>query len=65
MREALDLENDALDDARAVLRDYGNMSSATVLFVLQRALRDDAWRRALMMAMGPGFTAGFLMIGRG
>ena len=33
----LELEPDALDASRAVLRDYGNMSSATMLFILRRA----------------------------
>ena len=33
---------DALDFSRGVLRDFGNMSSATLIFVLQRILRDAA-----------------------
>ena len=60
---------DSLHDARAVLRDYGNMSSVTLLFVLERALREGALvpleaRRALLSAMGPGFTAAFLTLER-
>lgn len=50
-----------LDGARGVLRDYGNMSAATLLFVLERALRQGVDGRMLMTAMGPGFTAGFLV----
>jgi predicted naringenin-chalcone synthase len=38
VQHALQLTDDALDHSRAVLRDFGNMSSATVLFVLQRYL---------------------------
>src|SRR5207248_10492270 len=58
----------ALADARGVLRDYGNMSAASVLFVLERMLarsgaEASAWGRALMIALGPGFTAGFAMLG--
>ena len=58
-----------LADTRAVLRDYGNMSSVTVLFVLERALREGSlskpdWQRALLAAMGPGFTAGFVVLER-
>jgi alkylresorcinol/alkylpyrone synthase len=46
-------------EARAILRDYGNMSAPTVLFVLDRMRA--AWNgRILMTALGPGFTAGFL-----
>ncbi len=64
---ALALAPDALDDSRAVLRDCGNMSSATVLFVLRRMLdraesaapagatgREDA--RVLAVAFSPGLT---------
>ncbi len=64
--QAFALEPGTLADARAVLRDFGNMSAPTVLFVLQRLLaeeRDDrSWRRALMTAFGPGFTAGFVAL---
>jgi alkylresorcinol/alkylpyrone synthase len=56
-----------LVDARDVLRDYGNMSAVTVMFVLDRVLRKGRaagahWERALMNALGPGFTAGFLVL---
>ena len=37
-QEGLRLDDGALADSRAVLRDYGNMSSATVMFVLERML---------------------------
>ncbi|MBT5107474.1 MAG: type III polyketide synthase [Rhodospirillaceae bacterium] len=60
MQDAFDTQPDALDDARSVLRDYGNMSAATVLFVLERTLKRGASGRFLMSALGPGFTAGFL-----
>ena len=52
-----------LDHARAILRDYGNMSAATVIFVLDRMLNDTArWTRALMSTLGPGFSTGFLVL---
>ncbi len=60
---AFGLEDGALEGARDVLRDYGNMSAATVMFVLDRMLGDGPqWRRALMNALGPGFSAGFLVL---
>ncbi len=63
LETAFGLPEGALADARAVLRDYGNMSAATVLFVLERALAAATpWRRALLSALGPGFTAGFLVL---
>jgi alkylresorcinol/alkylpyrone synthase len=64
LEHAFGLDPGALDDARAVLREYGNMSAASVLFVLERML-DKAWERALITALGPGFTAGFAVLSRG
>lgn len=52
----------AMVDARAVLRDYGNMSGATVLFVIERALKRGLRGRYLASSLGPGFTAGFLLL---
>ena len=57
---ALGLETGALVESRAVLREYGNMSAATVMFVLERLQSN--WRQALMSALGPGFTAAFLVV---
>ncbi len=54
----LQLAPSALDASRAVLNDYGNMSSATVMFVLQRLLRSArAGARGMAMAFGPGMVA--------
>jgi alkylresorcinol/alkylpyrone synthase len=62
LEEALGLAEGTLAEARGVLRDYGNMSAATVLFVLDRMLKGGASGRMLMTTMGPGFTAGFQII---
>lgn len=62
---ALQLAPDALDHSRAVLRDYGNMSSATVFFVLERFLKQGAIQpgeRGLMCVFGPGFSAELVLI---
>lgn len=40
-----------------VLRDYGNMSSATILYILARALEQAVDDTALVLSFGPGFTA--------
>ena len=56
---ALDLRNGALSVERSVMRDYGNMSSPTVLFVLERALAEGVTGTAVLAALGPGFTASF------
>lgn len=47
---------------REVLRRYGNMSAATVLFVLDAARRRGLDGLHLMSAMGPGFTASFALL---
>ena len=64
LEHAFGLGAGVLSDARAVLRDYGNMSAASVLFVLDRMLALD-WERALITALGPGFTAGFVVLSKG
>jgi alkylresorcinol/alkylpyrone synthase len=54
---ALDLGQGTLDHERAVLADHGNMSSPTVLFILDRLRRSGLPERSLVTALGPGFTA--------
>jgi len=48
-----------IDDTKEVLRLYGNMSSATVLYVLERFLEKNipAGEKGLMLSFGPGFSA--------
>jgi len=62
LEECFGLEPGAMTDARAVLRDYGNMSAATVLFVLERMLTGGRRGRQLLSALGPGFTAAFQVL---
>ena len=56
----LDLTDEHTAHARAVLRRYGNMSSATILFVLEEMLSAETpvpgeW--GVMIGLGPGFAA--------
>ena len=56
---SLDLEESQVAACRKVLRQYGNMSSATVLFVLQEILRQQdrpLHEQVCAMAFGPGLT---------
>ena len=67
LEQAFGLGQGTLIEAWGVLRDYGNMSATTVMFVLERILAEalatgERWERALMNALGPGFTAGFLVL---
>lgn len=54
--ESLELSDAALAPSRDVLANYGNMSSPTVLFVLDRIRRECPGRRCIMLAFGPGLT---------
>lgn len=49
----------SIEDTREVLRLYGNMSSATVLFVLERFMNraPQKGEKGLMLSFGPGFSA--------
>jgi alkylresorcinol/alkylpyrone synthase len=60
--EVLGLSEHDLHYSWQVLRDFGNMSSATVLFVLAEALRSGESGRQLMTAFGPGFSAYFMVV---
>ena len=59
---ALDLEQGELNLEREVLRDYGNMSAPTALFVLERLLERGLPDTTLMTAFGPGFTCSGLLL---
>ena len=59
---ALQLNQGELNIEREVLRDYGNMSAPTVLFVLKRLIERGLPNRVLMTAFGPGFTCAGLLL---
>jgi alkylresorcinol/alkylpyrone synthase len=61
---ALALPTDALDLERDVLREFGNMSSPTVLFVLERLIARGLPQRTMLTAFGPGFTCAGLVLDR-
>lgn len=60
VKSALNLCDSSLAASRRVLKDYGNMSSATVLFVLRDMLRSGVLAEenepVVAMAFGPGLT---------
>lgn len=57
--DVLGVDAAALGSAYAVLRDHGNMSSPTVLFVLERLLAapPESDEHGLVLGLGPGFSA--------
>lgn len=59
IESTLDLPKTMLNASRNVLSRFGNMSSATVLFVLKELLGEDSGNpgsKAIAMAFGPGLT---------
>lgn len=54
----------SIDDTKEVLRQYGNMSSATVLYVLERFMDRHPAKNSygLMLSFGPGFTAQLVLL---
>ena len=62
LEDAFSLPAGGLTVAREVLRNYGNMSAATVLFVLERTLATASAGRYLMSALGPGFSVGLQLL---
>jgi len=57
LESSLKLDQGTLEHERQVIADYGNMSSPTVLFILERARARGLPARSLLTALGPGFTA--------
>ena len=63
--ESLGLAPERLRHARDVLREYGNMSSPSCLFVLERyraARAIGAGEHAVVSALGPGFSAEYVLM---
>ena len=56
LERAFNLSDGSLDHERGVLAENGNMSAPTVLFVLKKVLDAGLPNRALVCAMGPGFS---------
>ncbi|USG67711.1 type III polyketide synthase [Brevibacillus ruminantium] len=63
-QQALDLPPSSTRFSEHVLNEYGNMSSPTVLFVLEKSL-ETAWssgEKGLLAALGPGFSSELLLL---
>jgi len=65
IEEALELPADALESTRAVLRTRGNLSSASVLVVMNDIVRrrkspEGTW--GMMLALGPGFCSEMVLM---
>ncbi len=60
--DALGLPRGATEVSRQVLAEHGNMSSPTILFILERLLRDDAGTPCVALGFGPGLAAEALLL---
>lgn len=62
LEATFELPQGTLNKEREALRDFGNMSAPTVLFVLQGAMQRGMQGRTLLSALGPGFSASFMTL---
>ena len=62
VEDALALENGLLDVSREVLRRHGNMSSPTVLFILERLRKTGAALPCVALAFGPGLVVEAMLV---
>lgn len=60
--QTLSLPEGATALSREILRDYGNMSSATALFILSHAMQRQFSGRHLLASFGPGFSVYFAVV---
>ncbi len=60
---ALAVEGDFMKNTRQIMNGYGNMSSATVLYVLEKFMTEGFEPGyGLMLAMGPGFSSEMVLL---
>jgi predicted naringenin-chalcone synthase len=63
VQTALALPSDALDVSRSVLNDFGNMSSPTLMFILERLRSRRSECPCVALAFGPGLTIEAALLG--
>ena len=62
---ALDIDPERLQHTRSILREYGNMSSSTVFFVLEQYLRNNQFNPGdygVVAVLGPGFSCELALV---
>lgn len=63
VQDSLQLDEEMLSASRYVLAEHGNMSSPTVLFILQRLLQQDDKFPCVILGFGPGLTVEAALLG--
>ena len=64
--KALGLQNGSIKHSRKVLKEHGNMSSPTVLYVLKEFMYNESYNEGeygLISALGPGFSSELVLLG--
>jgi alkylresorcinol/alkylpyrone synthase len=62
-RDSFGVDDGALKNSRSSLRNYGNMSSASVIYVLDEFFRNGFEKgKGLMLAVGPGFSSELVLL---
>ena len=56
LENALDIKKEDLKVSYDILWEYGNMSSSTIMFVLERILSNSKYGKIFAVAFGPGLT---------
>lgn len=62
LRDVLNLEEEAMACSRAVLRNAGNLSSASIFWVLAETMKTEPDGLGFLAAFGPGFNAEMLLV---
>lgn len=57
VQACLELDESELRYSREILKEYGNMSSPTVLFIFNKAMQEAAKKPCVMLGFGPGLVA--------
>ena len=57
VQESLNLSDAALRPSREILSEFGNMSSPTILFILDRLQKENAFLPCVALGFGPGLAA--------
>ncbi len=61
--EALNISDYELKNTKKIMNDYGNMSSATVVYVMDRFMKEGFKNGyGLMIALGPGFSSEMVLL---
>lgn len=56
VQESLQIDENSLDHSRSILKNYGNMSSPSVLFIAEEMMKSQAKMPCLMLGFGPGIA---------